>query len=246
MQLGKNSPRWKSFLKLDKESGLFLVEGPKLLEEARRGRHPLRYLLHDPARWRPNFPFPGGADAECVEYEVTPEMLQRLSDAQTCQGVVGVAEARSWGKIEECATLVVAEQLADPGNLGTLLRTAWAAGVDGLVTLGGVDPFSPKVVRASAGAIFHVPVFRLNSMTELAGWTKIGLTPHAGTSLYEVDWPQRWALLVGNEAHGLSPETISGLDLACRIPMAPGCESLNAATSAAIVLFEWRRAHRTD
>lgn len=228
-------------MKLDKHSGLFLVEGPKLLDEARRGRHPLRYVLYDPARWRPSSPRTDHAEAGYMEYEVTSEMLQRLSDAQTSQGVVGIVEASDWGRLPDCRTLLVAEQLADPGNLGTLMRTAWAAGIDGVVTLGGVDPFAPKVVRASAGAIFHLPVFRLESLQPLAGWTRIGLTPHAGTSLYELEWPERWALLVGNEAHGLSAATLAALEQQCRIPMAPGCESLNAATSAAIVAFEWRR-----
>lgn len=235
MQLGKHSPRWKSFLKLDKHSGLFLVEGPKLLEEARRGRHPLRHIVFDPQRWRPNF-------AEVPGYEVTPEMLQRLSDAQTCQGVVGLAERTAWGSPADCPTLVVAEEMSDPGNLGTLLRTAWAAGVAGVALLGGVDPYSAKVVRASAGAIFHLPVFQLPEFAALGERTLVGLTPHAGTDLYDVKWPERWGLLVGNEAHGLSARALQALDLQCRIPMAPGCESLNAAVSAAVVMFEWRRA----
>jgi RNA methyltransferase, TrmH family len=234
VQLGKHSPRWKSFLKLDKHSGLFLVEGPKLLEEARRGNHPLRHVVFDPQRWRPTF-------ADVPGYEVTADMLQRLSDAHTCQGVVGLAEKTPWSSPANCATLVIAEEMSDPGNLGTLLRTAWAAGVAGVALIGGVDPFSPKVVRASAGAIFHLPVFQVTDLAGLGERTLIGLTPHAGKELYEVEWPQRWGLLVGNEAHGLSAAALHSLHLQCRIPMAAGCESLNAAVSAAIVVFEWRR-----
>lgn len=241
--LGKHSPRWKSFLKLDKHSGLFLVEGPKLLEEARRGRHALRHILFDPQRWQPDAPEIDSWDsAEIDGYEVTAEMLQRLSDAQTCQGVVALAEKSTWSSPDQCATLLIAEGLSDPGNVGTLLRTAWAAGVEGVALIGGVDPFSAKVVRASAGAIFHLPVFQVSTLDELRSDRRlVGLTPHSGVSLYQVEWPDRWGLLVGNEAHGLSAGALSSLHLHCRIPMQPGCESLNAAVSAAIVVFEWRR-----
>jgi TrmH family RNA methyltransferase len=133
--------------------------------------------------------------------------------------------------------------LADPGNLGVLLRTAWATGIEAVLTWGGVDPLHPKVVRASAGAVFHVPCQRIDSIPD---YPLIGMSPRAPLSLYEVEWPQRFALVVGNEAHGLSQELTERLHFSLSVPMQPGCESLNAATSAAVVLFEWRRlAHRS-
>lgn len=235
MQLGKHSPRWKQLLQLDRAAvrrdlGLFLVEGPKLLAEALRGHYPLRELVYDPARFQPS--------AEVPSYQVSPDMLDRLSDAH--QGVVAVAETRPWPAFNEFDRLVVADHLADPGNLGTLLRTAWAAGVDGVLCLGGVDPHSPKVVRASAGAVFHLPCPRVEVLPELTHdlW---GLAPRGGRCLYEMEWPRRWGLVVGNEAHGLSSAVEKRLCGHCTIPMEAGCESLNAAVSAAIVLFEWRR-----
>ena len=151
---------------------------------------------------------------------------------------MGLVQPRPWPNLQTFDRLVVCDHLADPGNLGTLMRSAWAAGVQALVCLGGVDPFNPKVVRASAGAVFHLPVYRLQSTQELADYTLVGLSPHQGTDLYSMQWPQRWGLVVGNEAHGLSTH----VQTLCTIPMQPGCESLNAATSAAVVLFEYRRA----
>ncbi|MBT9585189.1 RNA methyltransferase [bacterium] len=238
--LGKNSPHWKQLLQLDRPAvrrdlGLFLAEGPKLLPEALRGHHRVRELIYDPERFSQ---VPSGLNC----WQVSSEMLDRLSDAH--QGVVAVMEARPWPACTEYSPLVVCDGLSDPGNLGTLMRTAWATGVAGLVCLGGVDLYNSKVVRASAGAVFHLPSYRLDDLSVLAEYTLIGLEPRAGTDLYRFLWPERWGLVVGNEAHGLSVATRQRLGMRCTIPMEPGCESLNAATSVAVVLFEWRRQRR--
>lgn len=224
-------------LQLDKASvrrdlGLFLVEGPKLLLEALHGHHQLQEVFFDPARHNLLL------DVPC--WEVEPEQLDRLSEAH--QGVVGLVQTRPWPELQSWDRLVVCDHLADPGNLGTLMRSSWAAGMQALVCLGGVDPFNPKVVRASAGALFHFPVYRLASAAPLADYTLVGLSPHQGTDLYSMQWPRRWGLVVGNEAHGLS----TPVHTHCTIPMQPGCESLNAATSAAVVLFEYRRAKNCE
>lgn len=219
-----------------RDLGLFLAEGPKLLAEALRGHHQVREVIYDPARFTE---LPHGLPA----FEVTPAMLDRLSDAH--QGVVGVVETRAWPDPGQWDRLVICDGLADPGNLGTLLRTAWATGVEGVICVGGVDVHSPKVVRASAGAVFHVPCQRFERLPEL-DHRLLGLAPRGGQSLYEMEWPERWALVVGNEAHGLSGEVESRLNGHCTIPMQPGCESLNAATSAAVVLFEWLRQCQTS
>lgn len=232
MKLGKHSPKLKQLLQLGKasarrDSGLFLVEGPKLLQEAHNGHHALREIFYDPARHQPELSVP--------QWHVDSDLLDRVSEAH--QGVVGVVEARPWPDLHQYNRLVVADGLSDPGNLGTLMRSAWAAGMEALVCLGGVDPFNPKVVRASAGAIFHFPVFRLKAGEELAEYPLVGLVPRGGRDLYSMHWPRRWGLVVGNEAHGLNLE----VQAQCTIPMSHGCESLNAATSASIVLFEYQR-----
>jgi TrmH family RNA methyltransferase len=231
--LGKHSPKLKQLLQLDKASvrrelGLFLVEGPKLLLEAHNGWHELQEVFCDPARHQYELGVP------C--WHVDSQLLDRVSEAH--QGVVGLVAVREWPLLRTYERIVVADGLSDPGNLGTLMRSAWAAGMQALVCLGGVDPYNPKVVRASAGAIFHLPVYRLESTQALADYHLVGLSPRGGCDLYSMEWPQRWALVVGNESHGLS----SQVHCLCTIPMHSGCESLNAATSAAIVLFEYRRS----
>ena len=231
-KLGKHSPKLKQLLQLGKASvrrdlGLFLVEGPKLLLEARNGHHELKEIFFDPARH--------DFDLGVGGWHLDSDQLDRVSEAH--QGVVGVVAARAWPELQQYNRLVVADGLSDPGNLGTLMRSAWAAGMEAMVCLGGVDPFNPKVVRASAGAVFHFPVFRLQSAEELADYPLVGLAPRGGRDLYSMQWPRRWGLVVGNEAHGLKVPVQS----LCTIPMEHGCESLNAATSASIVLFEYRR-----
>lgn len=221
-----------------KEQGLFLVEGRKLVEEALLGHHRLREVICLAEL------FPVFADRLSVPvYEVSAAMLERLSQVEQSQGVLGLVEAVPWPEPKSWERVVVAVDLQDPGNLGTLMRTAWAAGAQALFCVDGVDPHHPKVVRASAGAVFHLPCYRFRGWDGLQALPAIGLVPRGGVDLYEMDWPERWALWVGNEAHGLSLQQLEQLSHRCTIPMQPGCESLNAATSAAIVLFEWRRRH---
>lgn len=169
-KLGKHSARWKQLLQLGKASvrrdlGLFLVEGPKLLLEAHNGHHELKEIFFDPARHDFDLGVPG--------WHLEADQLDRLGDAH--QGVVGLVEARPWPDLHQYNRLVVADGLSDPGNLGTLMRSTWAAGMEAMVCLGGVDHFNPKVVRASAGAIFHLPVYRLYSGEELAEYPLVGL-----------------------------------------------------------------------
>lgn len=225
LQLEKPSTR--------RDLGLFLAEGPKLLQEAARGHHRLREVVYDPERFSPE-------GLTVPAWQVSSDMLDRLSEAH--QGVVGIVEQRAWPE-SDSETLLVCDGVADPGNLGSLMRSAWATGVGGVLCLGGVDPFHPKVVRSSAGAVFHLAC-RRGQLSQLEGYTLIGLVPRGGQDLYQLDWPQRWALMVGNEAHGLSLESEKAVTLRCTIPMQAGCESLNAAVSAAVVLFEWRRLTR--
>ena len=132
--------------------------------------------------------------------------------------------------------------MADPGNLGTILRSAEAAGFDAVaLTPGSVDPFSPKVVRASAGALFHVPVLVDVDPTSL-GIPLVGTSSHHGVAYTEADLSGPMALVVGNEAHGV-PEDLS-VDQWVSIPHAGRSESLNAAMATTVLLFESLRQRR--
>lgn len=141
--------------------------------------------------------------------------------------------------------VVVADQLADPGNLGTILRSAEAAGADAVVlTPGSVDPFNPKVVRASAGALFHMPVVAA-TLADVAGagFRMLGTSSHLGTPHTDTDWSGHVALVLGNEAHGLPDD--APVDAWVRIEHRGRAESLNVAMAATVLLFEAARTRRS-
>jgi len=140
--------------------------------------------------------------------------------------------------------VVVSDQLGDPGNLGTILRSAEAAGADAVVlTPGSVDPFNPKVVRASAGALFHLPVATATlDDVRAGGYRLLGTSSHQGSRHTDVDWSGRVALVLGNEAHGLADD--APIDEWVRIEHRGRAESLNVAMAATVLLFEAAR-HRS-
>ena len=178
---------------------------------------------------------------------VTEALMRDMADTETPQGVLGVFPWPDLPVPVAPDLVVVADGWRDPGNLGTLIRTAAAAGVD-LVALtpGTVDPFNPKVLRAGMGAHFRVPILSsdwrglVTRFPDLA----IYLADAAGDVAYDaVDWTRPSMIVVGSEAHGLRlRETLRDLPhTLIRIPMVAGAESLNAAVAASLLLYEARR-----
>ncbi|MGH2690677.1 MAG: TrmH family RNA methyltransferase, partial [Actinomycetota bacterium] len=146
---------------------------------------------------------------------------------------------------------VVLADVRDPGNVGTILRSAWAVGA-GAVFLGAgtADPYNPKVVRSSAGALFRVPWARGVALPwvlgglGVRGFRRIAADPHGGAAYDEVDLTGRCALLFGNEAWGVPEEVVAGVDERATIPMQGQAESLNVGAAAAVFLFEAARQRR--
>jgi 23S rRNA (guanosine2251-2'-O)-methyltransferase len=146
------------------------------------------------------------------------------------------------------ATLLALDGVTTPGNVGLCLRSAVAAGVDGiLLPRRGTSGLNPLVVKASAGLVFQAPILRCETLADgLAaarahGLSLVGLAGEAALDLYAAELPRRAVYVLGNETEGLAAETRASLDLAVRIPMAPGVESLNVACAATLVAFEARR-----
>lgn len=194
-------------------------------------------------------------------FELEPGTLARVTDAVTPQPVVAVA---GWcdaplGDVIAAATVadrpprpvLVLHDVRDPGNVGTLVRTAEAAGVAGVVLCGtSVDVFNPKCVRASAGALFHLPVAvvvdGLDALGRLrdAGLTLVGTSAAATTPYDEGALGGAVALVLGNEAHGLGPEVGAVMDEMVAIPIEGRAESLNVAAAGAVLCFEAARRRR--
>lgn len=179
--------------------------------------------------------------------------LDRVGDATTSQGVLAVAERRDqpWPSPDRTDLVVVLVGLADPGNVGTLLRAAVAAGAGAVVVAGGVDPTGPKVVRASAGALFTVDVVTADDPVDAVarlrglGYRTVGTTVAGGEPYDRVDLTGPVAVVLGNEAHGLAPEVTAALDQVVTVPMAGPTESLNVAMAGTVVVFEVLRQRRS-
>ena len=247
-----------------KKSGLFLMEGPHLLEvlldagvaprevyfqpellqRTVKGRVLLERLVHSA----------GLSDDQLIE--VSERVMDVLSDAQTAQGVVSVlpldvfSPARIYAKRLPAhrPVLLILDNLADPGNMGTILRTALAADVHAvLLTANCVDYYNPKVLRAAAGAHVALPIeadLTWEAIAEKVAshcasdpralLAEVG-SPHV---YYEQDLVTPFALIIGNEAQGPSPEARALATLTVSIPLANDVESLNAAMAAGIILYE--------
>lgn len=149
------------------------------------------------------------------------------------------------------AFVVVCSRVRDPGNAGTVVRSADAAGADAVFFADeSVDPFNPKTVRASAGSVLHLPVIEAAStarvIDELSakGLSCAGASPRGGTPYFEVDWTSPCAIVLGNETEGLDPSTLSVLSDKVTIPMTGRAESLNVSMAASIICFEVLRQRR--
>jgi TrmH family RNA methyltransferase len=175
-------------------------------------------------------------------FELADGVLERVASTDRPQPNLAVlAMPETAVSLELLSFVLVADRLNDPGNLGTILRSCEAAGVEAVVlTPGSVDPFNPKVIRASAGAVFHVPVVT-NTLDELgrAGIRRVGTSSHHGARHVDVDWTGRLAIVLGNEAHGLADD--AAIDEWVRIEHRGRAESLNVAMAGTILAFEAAR-----
>lgn len=185
--------------------------------------------------------------------ELKEGVLEKVGTTRTPQPVLAVVSRRlaSLDDLSSGGTLLVTVDVADPGNLGTILRSAEAAGVTGVVACGNsVDLFNPKVVRSSAGAIFGVTVVEqgdpMAALDELGrrGWRRLGTRATGGDAYEAVDLTGACALVVGNEAHGLGAELDARLEGTVTIPLCAPAESLNVAMAATVVCFEAARQRR--
>ena len=178
--------------------------------------------------------------------ELAIGVAERITATETPPGLFAIVHSRlaSMEVLAHAGLVVVADGVADPGNLGTILRSAEAAGVEAVVVPAGtVDPFNPKVVRASAGSLFHVPVVPAElADARRAGLRLLGTSSHHGTSHVDVDWTGRLAIVLGSEAHGLPDD--AAVDEWVRIAHAGRAESLNVAMAATVLCFAAAAARR--
>lgn len=250
-----------------REHGLFAVEGSNAVAAALRARWPLRQLLLSPngvEAWR-EAARAGGVALQVVAAEI----MEYLSEAQTAPDVIALAEMPTagfgtWGLEAELflkpetpnpepqTLYVLLDGISDPGNVGTLLRSADAAGASGVaITPSSADPFGPKAVRAAAGSLFHLPpaISAIDELTRLLHERRIPLIAacaHDGDDCFSFQWPRRCALALGHETRGVSSALQTSAVARVTIPMFGRAESLNVAAAGAVLLYAWRAAMRAS
>jgi TrmH family RNA methyltransferase len=234
-----------------RKEGTFVIEGVRLCQEAARARVVPQLVLYTPSTAqdpRVAALLSTWAEADVPAYEVTEAVMEACSDTESPQGVLAVVPQPAFPHLAYPTLTLVLDRLRDPGNLGTILRTALAAGVDQvLLAPGTVDATNPKVVRAGAGAHFRLPmaVQGWNGIAQAVAGSRVYLAAAGGERTYtEVDWRGPVTLIIGGEAFGASEEARILTDGTVSIPMASHVESLNAAVATAVILFEVVRQRR--
>lgn len=261
--LAASNPRIRRLRRLSGRRGAraeeraFLLEGPVLVAEAVAAGLPLDGIYAETGALDAAV----ASDARAQEipvHEVVPGGLVGVTDVVTPRRVLAVAPLVSLPSAEVAARaasadrpLLVLVEVRDPGNLGTILRAAEAAGVGGVAcTRGTVDPWSPKAVRSSAGSILHVPVSVGDEPGDLLGalrdegWTVVATVVDGAAAHDAVPLVGRVAIVLGGEAHGLDPAILVPDDVRVTIPMEGRAESLNVAMAASILAFEAHRQRR--
>jgi TrmH family RNA methyltransferase len=260
--LTERTPRVVSAVKLAraaerKKTGLFLAEGFNAVSEAAQSRL-VRELFFTAEALERHHDLIASVEAGGARvHQITDRAAKALSDTVTPQGLIAVTELVDVPIDRALAgtprLVAVPVEMAEPGNAGTVIRVADAAGADSVVLLGdSVDPHNGKCVRASAGSVFHLPIARERSIESgIDALRRAGLTIVATAADGEVDLDdadelltQPTAWLFGNEAHGLPESVTRDADHRIRIPIHGRAESLNLATAAAICLYASARAQR--
>jgi TrmH family RNA methyltransferase len=237
------------------QRGSFLAEGTHVVEEALAGRWTVTDIVATPSaladirRWQAA----GRLDGVDVAF-TDARTFRKLADSLHPQDVLGVVrEPRlALADVHPRGPVLVFDRLQDPGNAGTLLRTLHATGgTTALALTGTVDLFNPKVVRASAGSLFHVEVVTHVSPADAVAWLEVRELPlfaldGRGEPLFGAPFetPRRFAIAVGNEGAGLAPALVDRAARRLAIPMARGVQSLNAAVAGSVALYELHRRRR--
>ncbi len=234
-----------------RERHLIFVEGERLVRECIASGLRLQICFASP-----EFADSLRGQAQCEVFEVADSVLSSLSDTQNTQGIILIAE-RPGSTLDPifaraCPLIIGLDRVQDPGNFGSLVRTAEGAGATGVLAFAGsADAFAPKTLRSSMGSAFRLPM-----VTDVSGIGAIkacrdrGIRSviacgHAELEHYDYDWRQPSMLILGNEARGAGDELMKACDARVRIPLHEPVESLNVAAAGAAILFEAARQRKT-
>ena len=237
--------------KFREEKRLFFIEGIRFVEEALnagagielimvserlQGIKGGKKILEKAAAWKHKV------------VTVSDRLFREVSDTENPQGVLAVVKMMDYSLVDvvrDNSLVLILDSLQDPGNMGTIIRTADAAGVTGIIiSKGCVDIYNPKVLRSTMGSVFHVPFCITDNLNKTVEWLKSNnirlLAAHldGASNYFDLDLKGSIAFIVGNEANGISDEIASLADLLVKIPMPGKAESLNASVAAGLLMYE--------
>jgi len=243
------NPKVKEWAKLHsrkerEKTGRFLIEGFHLVEEALPGGKVERVILEEGRN------LPEGLKARLGDIPivlVSSSVMKKIADTETPQGIAAIVKMEREPFLPRTPfLLLLLDRIQDPGNLGTLIRTADAAGFDGVALGEGcVDPYNSKAIRASMGSLFHLPVYKVQAFDYLQQLRRqdprvkiIGTSLQESRPYNEISYQGSIVLIIGNEGSGVSPELLSITDQNVVIPIYGKAESLNAGIAGSILMYE--------
>jgi RNA methyltransferase, TrmH family len=222
-----------------------VLEGVRLVRDAVESGHRPEFVLNTPDAPPELLQLISRRNADLLL--VSEDVMRHVSDTENPQSVLGVFPTPEPAMPDTPTAILILDAIRDPGNLGGILRTAAAAGVQAVILSPDcADPYNPKALRGGMGAHFRIPVIDNATWEEIREYCRdlsVYLADYPGDIPYnEADWSSPWALIIGSEAHGASPDAEQLATQRLFIPMAADTESLNAGVAAGVILFEaWRR-----
>lgn len=248
-----NNPKVKYWAQLKSKKareteGLYIIEGIKLIEEAITKNVTIdNLLIFNDSKYIQESQIEANLRNLPITY-VSEAVIEKLADTETPQGIIAIAK-REHQDLENLLKknynfYLLIDEIQDPGNLGTIIRSADAAGVDAIILgRGTVELYNPKVIRASMGSIFHLPIIEgdLKEVIPLLhkdGFNIIGTSPYASDLYFNTDLRNKIGILVGNESKGISKEVMNLVNVMVKIPIIGQAESLNVSMATSLVLYE--------
>jgi TrmH family RNA methyltransferase len=233
----------QSGAKARRKAGKIILEGLRLVRDACQHDQKPDFILYTPPL---DERLAAVLQQQQIEFlPVSDDLMRQISDTQQPQGVVGVFPTPEHGLPQQLKRTLILDAIRDPGNMGAILRTAGAAGVEAvLLAPTCADPYNPKALRGGMGAHFRIPVIEADWATirRVCHHASIYLADGEGDVRYdEAEWSAAWALIIGGEADGAGAEARALAQHRVYIPMAGATESLNAAAASAVLLFEAKR-----
>lgn len=228
------------------EKEQFIIEGFRFVSEALQSSFQVPYILISDSgidRYK-NFNIEGLLQKDTVVYYTKDSILRELCDTNNPQGILGIVNNKKVDTVDRDGFYVLADKIQDPGNMGTIIRTAHASGALGVIyTKGTVDVYNDKSLRSTMGSIFKIPVIEDENLEVVKGLKEKGFTLIVSSldtekNFYDIDLTKKIIISIGNEGSGISDELYALGDEKVKIPMPGGAESLNAAVAASVMMYE--------